>query len=234
MSENVIEISGLKKSFGKDDTLVNVLTGVELTIEKGKMTAIVGPSGSGKSTLLHLIGALDKMDEGSIKVDGKDIGKMSEKELNLYRRQQVGFVFQAYNLIPELSVYENMVLPILLDRKKVDTEYMNDIIKALGIEDKLKKYPNELSGGQKQRVAIARALANRPSIILCDEPTGNLDKKNSDEVMKLLKQFKEKYNQTILIVTHDMNIANDSDCTIEISSGKAIKKVEIQSPFARK
>lgn len=199
----MVEIRNLKKYYGKGENLVKAVDHTNLTIERGKFTAIVGRSGSGKSTMLHLMGGLDRPDKGRVFIDGEDIFKLKDEQLAVFRRKKIGFIFQDYNLLPSLNVWENIVLPLGLDNKKVDHNYVMEIIKTISIEDKLKNLPNALSGGQKQRVAIARALASRPSIILADEPTGNLDSRTELEVIALLKTCVTKYGQTLVMITHD-------------------------------
>ncbi|MEG0050728.1 MAG: ABC transporter ATP-binding protein [Terrisporobacter sp.] len=216
----ILETINLGKIYGKKQTSVNALKDVNLKINKGEFVAIVGPSGSGKSTFLHLIGGLERPSNGTIKVDGKDICCLSDGELAKYRRQKVGFVFQQYNLIPVLNVKENIELPLKLDNQKIDKAYINDLMKLLGIEERKDHLPNQLSGGQQQRVAIARALAAKPSIILADEPTGNLDTKTTEEVMDLLKVSIKKYNQTLVMITHNNEIAKKADRVISIVDGK--------------
>lgn len=216
----ILETINLGKIYGKKQTRVNALNDVNLKINKGEFVAIVGPSGSGKSTFLHLIGGLERPSRGTIKVDNKDICCLSDKELAKYRRQKVGFVFQQYNLIPVLNVKENIELPLKLDNVKVDKNYIEDLMKLLGIEERKDHLPNQLSGGQQQRVAIARALAAKPSIILADEPTGNLDSKTTEEVMDLLKKSIKKYNQTLIMITHNNEIAKKADRVLSIIDGK--------------
>ena len=216
----ILETINLGKIYGKKQTKVNALNDVNLKINKGEFVAIVGPSGSGKSTFLHLIGGLERPSNGTIKVDGKDICCLSDKELAKYRRQKVGFVFQQYNLIPVLNVKENIELPLKLDNVKIDKNYIEDLMKLLGIEGRKGHLPNQLSGGQQQRVAIARALAAKPSIILADEPTGNLDSKTTEEVMDLMKKSIKKYNQTLIMITHNNEIAKKADRIISIIDGK--------------
>ena len=195
---------------------------ITLSIDKGEFVAIVGASGSGKSTLLHLLGCLDRPTSGNIYIEGTDVGKYNDDKLAMVRRRMIGFVFQSYNLIPVLSVRENIEMPVLLDDRKPDKEYIDDLIEMLGLKDREQHLPNQLSGGQQQRVSIARALANKPSIIFADEPTGNLDRKNGLEVMEILKASAKKYEQTLILITHEMNIANMADRVIEISDGKII------------
>lgn len=218
----MVEIRNLKKYYGKGENLVKAVDHTNLTIERGKFTAIVGRSGSGKSTMLHLMGGLDRPDKGRVFIDGEDIFKLKDEQLAVFRRKKIGFIFQDYNLIPSLNVWENIVLPLGLDNKKVDHNYVMEIIKIIGIEDKLKNLPNALSGGQKQRVAIARALASRPSIILADEPTGNLDSRTELEVIALLKTCVTKYGQTLVMITHDETIAQMADEIIVIEDGKVV------------
>lgn len=217
-----VEIRNLKKYYGKGENLVKAVDHTNLTIERGKFTAIVGRSGSGKSTMLHLMGGLDRPDKGRVFIDGEDIFKLKDEQLAVFRRKKIGFIFQDYNLLPSLNVWENIVLPLGLDNKKVDHNYVMEIIKTISIEDKLKNLPNALSGGQKQRVAIARALASRPSIILADEPTGNLDSRTELEVIALLKTCVTKYGQTLVMITHDETIAQMADEIIVIEDGKVV------------
>ncbi|MEE0644191.1 ABC transporter ATP-binding protein [Blautia sp.] len=218
----MVEIRNLKKYYGKGENLVKAVDHTNLTIERGKFTAIVGRSGSGKSTMLHLMGGLDRPDKGRVFIDGEDIFKLKDEQLAVFRRKKIGFIFQDYNLLPSLNVWENIVLPLGLDNKKVDHNYVMEIIKTISIEDKLKNLPNALSGGQKQRVAIARALASRPSIILADEPTGNLDSRTELEVIALLKTCVTKYGQTLVMITHDETIAQMADEIIFIEDGKVV------------
>lgn len=218
----MVEIRNLKKYYGKGENLVKAVDHTNLTIERGKFTAIVGRSGSGKSTMLHLMGGLDRPDKGRVFIDGEDIFKLKDEQLAVFRRKKIGFIFQDYNLLPSLNVWENIVLPLGLDNKKVDHNCVMEIIKTISIEDKLKNLPNALSGGQKQRVAIARALASRPSIILADEPTGNLDSRTELEVIALLKTCVTKYGQTLVMITHDETIAQMADEIIVIEDGKVV------------
>lgn len=218
----ILRTTNLLKYYGKDENEVRALDGVNLSIAKGSFTAIVGTSGSGKSTLLHMLGGLDRPTSGSVTVDGKEIFTLKDEELTIFRRRKIGFIFQNYNLVPVLNVYENIVLPIELDGNKVDEPYVNDIIKTLGLEKKLNSLPNNLSGGQQQRVAIARALASKPAIILADEPTGNLDSKTSMDVMGLLKVTSAKFKQTIVMITHNEEISQLADCIIRIEDGKIV------------
>lgn len=219
---SILKTENLKKYYGDDENLVKALDGVNLNINKGEFVAIVGTSGSGKSTLLHMLGGLDRATEGKVIVDDKDIFSMNNDDITVFRRRNIGFVFQSYNLVPILNVYENIVLPIELDGEKVDTSYVNEIIKTLGLEDKIERLPNNLSGGQQQRVAIARSLATKPSIILADEPTGNLDSKTEQEVLGLLKVTSKKFNQTIVMITHNEQIAQTADRIIRIEDGKIV------------
>lgn len=215
-----IEIKNLCKVYGKGEVEVKALDNINLNIEQGEFVAIVGPSGSGKSTLLHLLGGVDKPTSGEVIIKGESIYKLKEKELSILRRRNLGFVFQFFNLIPVLTAEENIEMPVLLDNGKIDKNYMNELLKLLGLEERRNHHPSELSGGQQQRVSIGRALANKPSIILADEPTGNLDSKNSKEVLELLKYCAKKYNQTLILITHDINIAKSADRVITIEDGE--------------
>lgn len=219
----VLQTIDLKKYYGEGENQVKALDGIYLEIEEGKFTAIVGTSGSGKSTLLHMLGGLDTPTYGRVIVGGKDISKMKPDELTIFRRRRIGFVFQNYNLVPILNVYENIILPIELDGNRPDKEYIDNIITLLGLEKKLTSMPNNLSGGQQQRVAIARALATKPAIILADEPTGNLDSKTSQDVLGLLKLTGNKLNQTIVMITHNDEIAQMADRIIRIEDGKIVE-----------
>lgn len=220
----ILKTMGLKKYYGKDENLVKALDDVNMEINKGEFIAIVGTSGSGKSTLLHMLGGLDRASEGKVIVDGKDIFSMNNDELTIFRRRNIGFVFQSYNLVPILNVYENIILPIELDGNKVDKKYVDSIIETLGLKGKEDRLPNNLSGGQQQRVAIARSLATKPSIVLADEPTGNLDSKTEQEVLGLLKVTSRKFNQTIVMITHNEQIAQMADRIIRIEDGKIVTK----------
>lgn len=220
--KNILETINLNKYYGEGKNLVKAIDNTNIKIKEGEFVAIVGKSGSGKSTLLHMLGALDRPSSGKVLIDGKDISNMKEEKLAIFRRRQIGFVFQYYNLIPSINVWENIVLPIGLDSRKVDVEFVNDILKTLGLEDKKSSMTNTLSGGQQQRVAIARALASKPSIILADEPTGNLDSKTEEEVLTLLKASARKYSQTIVMITHDEGISQMADRTINIEDGKVV------------
>ncbi len=216
----ILETQNLKKYYGAGDTMVKALDGVDLSIEEGEFTAIVGTSGSGKSTLLHMLGGLDYATSGSVIVAGKKIFELNEKELTIFRRRHIGFVFQSYNLVPILSVYENIVLPMELDGRPVDREFVDDIVQTLGLQNKLNSLPGQLSGGQQQRVAIARALVTKPAIILADEPTGNLDSKTTQEVLGLLKLTGEQFHQTIVMITHNEALAQLCGRVIHIEDGK--------------
>ncbi len=221
----ILEIKNIHKIYGKDYYEVHALNDVSFSAEKGEFIAIVGTSGSGKSTLMHLIGGVDVPTSGSITVDGHEIGGLSEKELTLYRRRKVSTIYQFFNLLPMLNVRDNITLPIELDGKKPDEKALRDILKTLGIEDREFHYPGHLSGGQMQRVAIARGLITNPAILLADEPTGNLDSKNTREIMELFKNSNKKYGQTIIIVTHDERVANTADRIIQIEDGRIVKDV---------
>ncbi|UOW68552.1 ABC transporter ATP-binding protein [Paraclostridium bifermentans] len=216
---SILETINLSKTYGNKESKVNALNNVNINIEKGEFVAIIGPSGSGKSTLLHLLGGLEKISSGSIKVNGKDISKLKDMELAEYRRKEVGFVFQQYNLIPVLNVEENIELPLMLGNDDIDEIYINELIDVLGLKDRKNHLPSQLSGGQQQRVAIGRSLSTKPSIILADEPTGNLDSKTTDEVMELLKKSIRKFKQTLIVITHDINIAKKADRIINIVDG---------------
>ena len=218
----VLETRDLKKYYGAGDTLVKALDGVDLQLENGEFVAIVGTSGSGKSTLLHILGGLDRPTGGSVLVDGKDIFSLKDEELTIFRRRKIGFVFQAYNLVPVLSAYENIILPIQLDGGRVDKDYVGRVIEALGLEQRLNSLPSQLSGGQQQRVAIARALAAKPAIILADEPTGNLDSKTSQDVLSLMKITSQKFAQTMVMITHNEEIAQTADRIVRIEDGRIV------------
>ena len=218
----ILETKALHKHYGSGETEVRALDGVDLTVEKGEFAAVVGTSGSGKSTLLHMLGGLDRPTSGSVSVDGKDIFSLKDEALTIFRRRKIGFVFQNYNLVPVLSVYENIVLPIQLDGQKPDAAYVDQIIETLGLEKKLRNLPNNLSGGQQQRVAIARALAAKPAIILADEPTGNLDSATSLDVMSLLRTTGQKFSQTIVMITHNEDIAQMTGRIIRIEDGRIV------------
>lgn len=217
---SILSAAHLTKQYGKEPNIVNALNGVDISIEEGEFVAIIGTSGSGKSTLLHMLGGLDRPTSGSVRVDKFELGKLNDEDLTVFRRQRIGFIFQNYNLVPILNVYENIIMPIRLDGKKPDRKYIQEILVLLGLEKKIYNMPNTLSGGQQQRVAIARALAGRPAIILADEPTGNLDSRTSEEVIGLLKVTGRKYNQTIVMITHNPEIARQADRCIRIEDGR--------------
>ncbi|ENY8692171.1 ABC transporter ATP-binding protein [Clostridioides difficile] len=219
----ILYTENLSKHYGKGESLVRALDNVDLEINEGEFVAIIGKSGSGKSTLLHMIGGLDIPTSGKVYIDNKNIFTLKEEELAVFRRRKIGFIFQSYNLIPSLNVWENVVLPIGLDGREVDESFIKELLKSLGLENKHDVLTNTLSGGQQQRVAIARALATRPAIILADEPTGNLDSKTSDEVMSILKSMSKKYSQTLVMITHDDSIAQMADRVIFIEDGRVSK-----------
>lgn len=219
----ILKVENLSKIYGENDNITKALDDVSFSAQEGEFIAIIGASGSGKSTLLHIIGGIDKPSSGKIIVNGQDISNLSDEELAVYRRRIASLVFQFYNLIPILNVKENISLPIRLDNKKVDDEKLEELIKILGLTDKQNKLPNQLSGGEQQRVAIGRALMCETKIILADEPTGNLDSKNSIEIVKLLKEYNEKYNQTIILVTHDIDVAKQADRIITLQDGKIVR-----------
>lgn len=217
----ILETKELKKYYGSGNTLVRALDGVDLSVEKGEMAAIVGASGSGKSTLLNLIGALDSPSEGEVEIEGRPLSGLTRKELAVFRRRFIGFVFQSYNLLPVINGYDNITLPSTFDKgKKIDHDFVQEVMEMLHIEDQAEKMPGQMSGGQQQRIAVARALVNRPALLLADEPTGNLDRQNSLEVMLLLKEIRERYNQTILIVTHNEELAQLCDRIITLEDGR--------------
>ena len=220
---NILKTSNLKKYYGNGENLVKAIDNANIDIKEGEFVAIVGKSGSGKSTLLHMMGGLDNPTEGKVYINDKDIFSLKEEELAIFRRRNIGFIFQNFNLIPSLNVWENITLPVGLDGKEINKPFVTDIINSLGLESKVDALPNTLSGGQQQRVAIARALVARLAIILADEPTGNLDSKTSDEVMSLLKTMIKKYNQTLVMITHDETIAQMADRVIYIEDGKVVK-----------
>lgn len=220
---NILEVKNLSKIYGKGDTLVKAVDDVSFTVEQGEFVAIIGPSGSGKSTLLHIIGGVDTPTTGNIIIDGTDITKLKESPLSIFRRRQIGLVYQFYNLIPILTVEENLTLPLLLDGRKPNKEQIDYLVSNLGLGDRLKHLPNQLSGGQQQRVSIGRALANNPALLLADEPTGNLDSENSKEIVALLRKFNREHNQTVIMITHDERIAQSADRIIAIEDGKIVK-----------
>ena len=215
-----LEIKDLKKGFGSGDSRTEVLRGIDFSVEKGEFCVLLGPSGSGKSTLLNMMGGLDTPTSGSIKVKGKELSKFKDEQLTIFRRRNIGFIFQNYNLVPVLNVYENIVLPVELDGDTVDKHFMNEVVKMLALDEKLNSMPNNLSGGQQQRVAIARALVSKPAIILADEPTGNLDSRTSSDVLGLLKMTSQKFHQTIVMITHNNEIAQLADRIIRIEDGR--------------
>ena len=221
---NILEARDLKKYYGKGDTLVKALDGVNLTVADGEFVAIVGTSGSGKSTLLHMLGGLDRPTSGAVTVDGKDIFSLKDEALTIFRRRKIGFVFQSFNLVPVLTVRENIVLPIQLDGGRVDENYVGQVVTALGLEKKMDSLPGQLSGGQQQRVAIARALAAKPAILLADEPTGNLDSRTSQDVLSLMKVTGRKFAQTMVMITHNEEIAQLSDRIVRIEDGRIVTR----------
>jgi putative ABC transport system ATP-binding protein len=220
--ESILKTAGLKKYYGKGDTMVKALDGVDLEIERGKFTAIIGTSGSGKSTLLNMLGGLDTPTEGSIRIGNTELAALGGEQATVFRRKQIGFIFQNYNLVPVLTVWENIVFPISLDGQKPDQKFVMKVVTLLGLESKLDSLPNNLSGGQQQRVAIARALASKPSIILADEPTGNLDSKTSNDVIGLLKMTSREFHQTIVMITHNPEIAQMADRIVRIEDGRIV------------
>ncbi len=220
----ILQTQALKKYYGSGDTQVKALDGVDLSIEQGEFVAIVGTSGSGKSTLLHMLGGLDRPTSGTVTVDGKDIFALKDEALTIFRRRKIGFVFQSYNLVPVLSVWENIVLPVELDGSKVDQAYVEEVIATLGLDKKLQNLPNQLSGGQQQRVAIARALATKPAILLADEPTGNLDSRTSQDVLSLMKVTGQKFAQTMVMITHNEEIAQMADRIVRIEDGRIVTR----------
>lgn len=222
----ILRVENLTKTYGKGESEVKAVDNVSFSVEKGEFVAIVGSSGSGKSTLLHLLGGVDRPTSGKVFVDGKDIYTLNDDNLAIFRRRQVGIIYQFYNLIPILNVEENITLPCDLDGNKVDEKRLNDLLTSLGLQNRKKYLPNQLSGGQQQRVSIGRALINNPAIILADEPTGNLDSKSSEEIVELLKMTNKKYKQTIIIITHNLEIANEADRILTIEDGKIIKEAK--------
>lgn len=216
----ILEVSHLTKIYGKGETAVRALDDVSFSVEKGEFIAITGPSGSGKSTLLHILGGVDTPTGGNVVIEGTDIYRLNETNLAIFRRRQIGLIYQFYNLIPVLDVWENMTLPLLLDGQKAEAEYTKELIRILGLQKRMHHLPNQLSGGQQQRVSIGRALMTHPALVLADEPTGNLDRKNSNEIVELLKYSNRKYNQTLIVITHDESIALQADRIINIEDGK--------------
>ena len=225
----ILRVENLSKVYGKGETEVKALDNVSFSIEKGQFVAIIGPSGSGKSTLLHILGGVDKPTSGKVFVDGCDVYAQNDEQLAIFRRRQVGLIYQFYNLIPVLNVTENITLPVLMDGQKVNKEHLQELLQVLKLEERKKHLPNQLSGGQQQRVSIGRALMNAPAVVLADEPTGNLDSKNSQEIVELLKLSNKKYNQTLIMITHDENIALQADRIIAIEDGKIIRDEVIRS-----
>ena len=219
----ILRVENLTKTYGEGINMVKALDGVSFSIEKGDFVAIIGPSGSGKSTLLHILGGVDKPTEGKVMMDGSDVYKQDDENLAIFRRRQVGLIYQFYNLIPVLNVLENMTLPVLMDGRKVSEDRLNELVSTLGLHGRESHLPNQLSGGQQQRVSIGRALMNAPAVVLADEPTGNLDTKNSQDIIQLLKESNRKYNQTLIIITHDENIALQANRIISIEDGKIIR-----------
>lgn len=224
----ILKVKNLCKTYGKGNTLVKALDNISFSVEKGEFIAIVGASGSGKSTLLHLLGGVDRPTSGEIIIDGENVYKLNENNLAIFRRRQVGLIYQFYNLIPILNVEENITLPILLDGRTPDKEYLKELIDILGLKNRVNHLPNELSGGQQQRVSIGRALMNRPALLLADEPTGNLDSKASKDIVELLKMSNEKYNQTIIMITHDYNLALNANRIITIDDGKIVSDEKVK------
>ena len=223
----ILRVENLSKKYGKGETLVKALNQISFTVEKGEFVAVVGASGSGKSTLLHILGGVDKPSSGKVYVGGEDIYSLNETNLAIFRRREVGLIYQFYNLIPILNVTENMTLPILLDNKKVDQNYLKELVETLGLTNRVNHLPNELSGGQQQRVSIGRALMNHPALLLADEPTGNLDSKASKEIVELLRLSNQKYKQTIIMITHDYNLALNASRIITIDDGKIISDEKV-------
>lgn len=219
----ILKVENLRKTYGKGENIVNAVDGISFSVEKGEFVAIVGASGSGKSTLLHLLGGVDRPTSGKVYIEGKDIYTLNDDNLAIFRRRQVGLIYQFYNLIPVLNVAENITLPCKLDGRDVDEKRLNDLLKTLGLENRKNNLPNQLSGGQQQRVSIGRAMMNEPAIMLADEPTGNLDSKASEEIISLLRLSNKKYNQTVIVITHDEKIALEADRVITIGDGKIIK-----------
>lgn len=219
----ILEVKNLCKTYGKGDTMVKALDDVSFSVEKGEFIAIIGPSGSGKSTLLHILGGVDVPTSGSVIIDKTDISQLNETALAIFRRRQIGLVYQFYNLIPILTVQENLTLPLLLDGRKANPKIVNSLVSQLGLDKRLNHLPNQLSGGQQQRVSIGRALINNPALLLADEPTGNLDSENSREIISLLRRFNKEYNQTVIIITHDERIALAADRVIAIEDGKIVR-----------
>lgn len=229
----ILEVNNLTKTYGKGETKVIALDDVSFSVEQGEFVAIVGASGSGKSTLLHLLGGVDRPTKGNIIINNKDVYKLNENDLAVFRRREVGLIYQFYNLIPILNVNENITLPVLLDNKKIDLDYLKELIEILGLENRVNHLPNELSGGQQQRVSIGRALMNRPSLVLADEPTGNLDSKASQDIIDLLKLSNEKYNQTIIMITHDTSLATNANRIIKLEDGKIVSDEKVNYEYTK-
>jgi len=225
---DILKVENLTKVYGSKENEVHALDGVSFSVKKGEFVAIIGPSGSGKSTLLHILGGVDRPTSGHVYMDGQDVYAQNEEQLAIFRRRFVGLIYQFYNLIPVLNVVENMTLPVLMDNRKVNEKRLNELIDILGLQKRLKNLPNQLSGGQQQRVSIGRALMNAPAVVLADEPTGNLDSKNSQEIMELLKASNRKYDQTLIVITHDENIALQADRVISIEDGKIVRDEELR------
>ena len=228
----ILKIENLTKIYGEGENLVRALDGVSFSVEKGEFLAIIGPSGSGKSTLLHILGGVDRPTGGKVWMNGQDVYAQNEEQLAIFRRRQVGLIYQFYNLIPVLDVVENMTLPVLMDGRQVNEERLRELLDTLGLTDRQKSLPNQLSGGQQQRVSIGRALMNAPAVVLADEPTGNLDSKNSQEIVELLKYSNRKYGQTLIVITHDENIALQADRLIAIEDGRIVRDERIRGAKA--
>ena len=228
----ILKIENLTKVYGEGENQVRALDGVSFSVEKGEFLAIIGPSGSGKSTLLHILGGVDRPTSGKVWMDGQDVYAQDEEQLAIFRRRQVGLIYQFYNLIPVLDVVENMTLPVLMDGRQVNEERLHELLETLGLTDRQKNLPNQLSGGQQQRVSIGRALMNAPAVVLADEPTGNLDSKNSQEIVELLKQSNRKYGQTLIVITHDESIALQADRVIAIEDGRIVRDERIRGAKA--
>ena len=228
----ILKIENLTKIYGEGENLVRALDGVSFSVEKGEFLAIIGPSGSGKSTLLHILGGVDRPTGGKVWMNGQDVYAQNEEQLAIFRRRQVGLIYQFYNLIPVLDVVENMTLPVLMDGRQVNEERLEELLETLGLQDRRKNLPNQLSGGQQQRVSIGRALMNAPAVVLADEPTGNLDSKNSQEIVELLKYSNRKYGQTLIVITHDENIALQADRLIAIEDGRIVRDERIRGAKA--
>lgn len=224
----ILKVENLSKVYGSGENEVRAIDNISFTVEKGEFIAIIGPSGSGKSTLLHILGGVDRPTSGNVCMDGQDVYKQNEESLAIFRRRQVGLIYQFYNLIPVLNVVENITLPMLMDGRKINVERLNELLKTLNLTERTKNLPNQLSGGQQQRVSIGRALMNAPSVVLADEPTGNLDSKNSQEIVELLKNSNKKYGQTLIVITHDESIALQADRIIAIEDGRIVRDERIR------